>query len=390
MAAKKKQKKQSKEKKKSPGKSLKKISSKKSKTQHNKTKPTKKVSKNSTKKPSIKKVASPKTPNKKTTTLKKSNSSKKELKKSSAKKSIVKSKTSKKVTKKNTSQSKEQSLPKSTRKKLVKKAAKKSPNKKLSTKKLKSSSKKEKITKNKVSPKINKTNKLTKADAARTSPQKSDSKPSTSIIKPEKNSTQLSENKTTEKPTPSVSNKINKPKEEITIEKVLKETEETSQFQPIKSTSTETTVFTDTLSDDTSSVYSKISEELQEPPGKFTLEFSCKTAPELLYKFLTDPIELSEWFCDDVNIRNGIYTFVWNGVPQQARLVKQERNSLVRFQWLDKNDGSYFEFSIHKNPLTGDVVLYVTDFSEPEELESNKLWWNTQINKLKTILGLQY
>jgi uncharacterized protein YndB with AHSA1/START domain len=108
-----------------------------------------------------------------------------------------------------------------------------------------------------------------------------------------------------------------------------------------------------------------------------------------LYKFLTDPKELTEWFCDDVHIRNGIYTFVWNGVPQQARLVKQERNTLVRFQWVDKNDGSYFEFNIYKNPLTNDVVLYVTDFSSPEELETNQLWWNSQITKLKTILGLQ-
>jgi len=56
---------------------------------------------------------------------------------------------------------------------------------------------------------------------------------------------------------------------------------------------------------------------------------------------------------------------------------------------VDKNDGSYFEFNIYKNPLTNDVVLYVTDFSSPEELETNQLWWNSQITKLKTILGLQ-
>lgn len=177
--------------------------------------------------------------------------------------------------------------------------------------------------------------------------------------------------------------------EQITLEKVYEVTNE-DNFLPKSVKTPEKTTFSDSLNQDINSVYSRTSDDIPEPTGKFTMEFLCKASPELLYKFLTDPIELSEWFCDDVNIRNGIYTFVWNGVPQQARLVKQERNSLVRFQWIEKNDGSYFEFNISKNNITGDVLLNVTDFSPPEELESNKIWWTNKINELKHILGLQY
>lgn len=215
--------------------------------------------------------------------------------------------------------------------------------------------------------------KMTKADATRSISQ------STEIKSTQSSSIQKEKRKETN----SISN------EPITIEKVMEETNENNVL-PHSLKPAEHTTFTDSLSDDISSVYARTTDDIPEPPGKYTLEYNCRTAPELLYKFLTDPVELAEWFCDDVNVRNGIYTFVWNGVPQQARLIKQERNQLVRFQWVDKNDGSYFEFSIHKNPLTGDVTLYVTDFSSPDELESNKIWWNNQIQKLKNILGLQY
>ncbi len=172
-------------------------------------------------------------------------------------------------------------------------------------------------------------------------------------------------------------------KKEITYKEFLKETEESKTLPTIFKT---LTIFSDSLTDDNSSVFSKTAEGV-EPPGKFYVEFRFNISPELIYKYLTEPNELAEWFCDEVNIRNGIYTFVWNGAPQQARLVRHERNSMVRFQWIDKTDGSYFEYKIDRNFLTGDVSLHITDFSEPFEIEKNKLWWANQISKLKNLLG---
>ncbi len=348
-----------------------KTSLKKSKTKPSK--PSKNIKKKPTQKRSVQKT---KSTNKKQTSKHLLNKNKKQVtvqKKKRSSQAAIKSSTQKK------------SSPKKPQSKI-----KKTTVKKVSVKKTKPTVSKQ--TKTNTSAKSAKKVKLTKADAARKAKNNQKSPPKQKPLQ------KKSESKTVNPPTPQqLSQKEkhssipkNETKEKMTIEQVMKETEKENDFLPQSIKPSENTVFSDSLSDDLSSVYARASQDLPEPPGKYTLEFSCKTAPELLYKFLTDPIELSEWFCDDVNIRNGIYTFVWNGVPQQARLVKQERNTLVRFQWVDKNDGSYFEFSIHKNPLTGDVVLYVTDFSEPNELESNKLWWNTQINKLKTILGLQY
>lgn len=125
-----------------------------------------------------------------------------------------------------------------------------------------------------------------------------------------------------------------------------------------------------------------------EPAGKFELEYVIHSSASILFEFLTSPSGLSEWFCDDVNIRNENCSFVWDGVEQKAKLVKFIEEKLVRFQWEDKGDGSYFEFRIEKDDLTNDISLMVTDFAETaEERESSKLLWDSQIEQLMKVLG---
>jgi uncharacterized protein YndB with AHSA1/START domain len=126
----------------------------------------------------------------------------------------------------------------------------------------------------------------------------------------------------------------------------------------------------------------------KEPNGKFELEFVIHSSAEMLYEFLSTPSGLSEWFCDDLNIRNGIYTFIWDDQLQQARLLKTVDVHLVRFQWVDKTDGSYFEFRIQRDDLTNDISLIITDFAESaSDRESSKLLWHSQIEKLMHVIG---
>ncbi|MDX2173215.1 MAG: START-like domain-containing protein [Bacteroidota bacterium] len=129
----------------------------------------------------------------------------------------------------------------------------------------------------------------------------------------------------------------------------------------------------------------------KEPNGKFEMEFVVRASADLLYEFLYTQSGLSEWFCDDVNIRNGIYTFIWDGQMQQARLLKTIDHQLVRFQWVDKTDGSYFEFRLQHDDLTNDVSLMVTDFADTTaERESSKLLWQNQVEKLMHVIGSIY
>lgn len=126
----------------------------------------------------------------------------------------------------------------------------------------------------------------------------------------------------------------------------------------------------------------------KEPAGKFEMEFVVHASAEMLYEFLSTPSGLSEWFCDDLNIRNGVYTFIWEDTMQQARLLKTIDLQLVRFQWVDKTDGSYFEFRIQRDDLTNDISLIVTDFAESVgDRESSKLLWHSQVEKLMHVIG---
>lgn len=127
---------------------------------------------------------------------------------------------------------------------------------------------------------------------------------------------------------------------------------------------------------------------VSEPANRFEIEYLIHASPQILYDFLTSPSGLSEWFCDDVNIRNQVYAFEWDKSIQEAKLIKYQPDKLVRFQWTDRTDGAYFEFRIEKDELTGEIALIVVDFADtPDERHSTKLLWDSQIHKLMKILG---
>lgn len=122
--------------------------------------------------------------------------------------------------------------------------------------------------------------------------------------------------------------------------------------------------------------------------NKFELEYSINASPKILYNRLSTPGGLSEWFADDINIQGDTYTFIWEGTEQQAELVTKKDNQLVKFKWVEDEDDSYFEFKIHRDELTGDVALIITDFAEDDEKDDVIDLWDTQISELKHALGL--
>jgi uncharacterized protein YndB with AHSA1/START domain len=122
--------------------------------------------------------------------------------------------------------------------------------------------------------------------------------------------------------------------------------------------------------------------------NKFELEYSINSSTKILYTRLSTPGGLSEWFADDINIQGNIYTFIWEGTEQQAELISNKENKLVKFRWLEDEDDAYFEFKIRKDELTGEVALIITDFAEDDEKEDVVDLWDTQISELKHALGL--
>jgi uncharacterized protein YndB with AHSA1/START domain len=121
---------------------------------------------------------------------------------------------------------------------------------------------------------------------------------------------------------------------------------------------------------------------------KYELEYTLNTSPNILFNRLSTPEGLSEWFADNVNLRKGKYTFIWEGTEQEASVLQKKANKLIRFHWEDEEEDSYFEFRIHTDELTGDVALWITDFAEEGEKDDAVDLWDSQISGLKHAIGL--
>ncbi len=123
---------------------------------------------------------------------------------------------------------------------------------------------------------------------------------------------------------------------------------------------------------------------------KFEQEYLLKTSPKVLNTMLMTPSGLSEWFADDVNVKDDIYTFIWDGSEEEARLLSKKRNEFIKFKWIeDEEDGidSYLEIRFEVDPMTKEVVLKLTSFAFEDEMEEVQLYWQSTIEELRRVIG---
>ena len=116
---------------------------------------------------------------------------------------------------------------------------------------------------------------------------------------------------------------------------------------------------------------------------RIDLEYIFSSSVTILFSRLSSAPGLAEWFSDDVKHDGNIFTFVWDGIGEEAELVDMKKNSYVRFKWLDADDADeFFEFSLHVEPLTEEVALIITDFVDADEEGDAIELWNKQVEML--------
>lgn len=120
----------------------------------------------------------------------------------------------------------------------------------------------------------------------------------------------------------------------------------------------------------------------------FTIERTFRSSPTILYKFLTTPSELIQWFSDTADLNDDIYTFSWSGEEQNAEILNSEEDVFIRLRWDDEEDEkAYFEYNIKKNDITGETILYITDFAEKDDIEGAISLWESQLDDLQKCSG---
>jgi uncharacterized protein YndB with AHSA1/START domain len=120
---------------------------------------------------------------------------------------------------------------------------------------------------------------------------------------------------------------------------------------------------------------------------KIQLEYPINSSTKVLFDQISTPSGLSNWFADNVNLKDDLFIFIWDGTEERARVVSKRSEKYIRFQWEDDDEG-YFEFRIDKDEITNETILLVTDFLEEDEIDEAIDLWDSQIASLKRILGL--
>lgn len=119
----------------------------------------------------------------------------------------------------------------------------------------------------------------------------------------------------------------------------------------------------------------------------YTLEYPVRCSPGILYEFLSTPAGLQEWFADQVDERDGVFTFGWNGTEEKADLLEKEEDKFIRFHWTHAQKGEYFEFSIDKSEVTNQTILIIKDFAEKKDIKDQSQLWEYQVKDLFHRIG---
>ncbi|MEE9348439.1 MAG: START-like domain-containing protein [Flavobacteriaceae bacterium] len=123
---------------------------------------------------------------------------------------------------------------------------------------------------------------------------------------------------------------------------------------------------------------------------RFEIEFPIHASASFLHHYLSSPDGLSEWFADNVNSRGELFTFFWDGTEEQAKQKIINKQQKVQYRWQedeDEKEDYFFEFKIEVDELTNDVSLIVSDFAEEDEIDEQKMFWESQIDNLKHKIG---
>ncbi len=120
---------------------------------------------------------------------------------------------------------------------------------------------------------------------------------------------------------------------------------------------------------------------------QFQVDYIFKSSPSTLYIFVTQPTCMVRWFCDHVDNIGDLYIFDWEGDHEEATLIEDVEEELVKYRWNDRDGEEFLQFRIYKTDITNETILEITDFCDDDEVKEQKDLWEMYIKKFKTFCG---
>lgn len=106
-----------------------------------------------------------------------------------------------------------------------------------------------------------------------------------------------------------------------------------------------------------------------------------------LWIALTSPVQLKEWFAEDVKLEGQEYIFYWDSMPHEAQIVRVKEYEEIVFQWKEGESEDFFMFRCIQNELTKEITLEITDTCEESDYDMTLKVWESQIEMLQRIIG---
>ncbi len=102
---------------------------------------------------------------------------------------------------------------------------------------------------------------------------------------------------------------------------------------------------------------------------------------------------MQRWIANEVTRTDDTLTFTWGNVSgehqtKSARILNIDKSGRFRFRWDGDDVTEYVELRIERSALTGDYVLHITDFAEPDDTDDMRELWDGDVKRLHRNTGV--
>ncbi|MES5133790.1 START-like domain-containing protein [Hoylesella timonensis] len=113
-----------------------------------------------------------------------------------------------------------------------------------------------------------------------------------------------------------------------------------------------------------------------------------------IWSIISDTDKLSRWIADEIQEEGKKLHFIWgdlqsNHDSRMATIAKKVKYHYIRLKWTDEEDpNAFLELRMEKSNISDNYVLFITDFAEPDDIDTMEDLWADNLDRLHQFSGL--
>ncbi|MCL6747436.1 hypothetical protein DEM91_02065 [Prevotella sp. TCVGH] len=113
-----------------------------------------------------------------------------------------------------------------------------------------------------------------------------------------------------------------------------------------------------------------------------------------IWSIISDTDKLSRWIADEIQEEGKKLHFIWGDLQnshdsRMATIAKKVKYHYIRLKWTDEEDSNAFlELRMEKSNISDNYVLFITDFAEPDDIDTMEDLWADNLDRLHQFSGL--